>query len=250
MAGTSSSSSRRSFVLEPTMIKFRDVSFGYEKDDPVLNQVRWDISSGLMLLLGPNGCGKSTLLKLASGVEKPESGTVHINGIDLWKKEAEARKSLAYLPEQPDITPYATVREVLYLVCKLRNEPVSKAHKALEFFGLQPVSSRTIRELSMGQRRRAVFSAVLIGEPEHILLDEPLEGMDRKIQPEIIKWIFNRKKAGAGIVVVSHTIEPFAEEATQAAVVNKGQLFVYDDLPSRIEKKLSLLEALSKGEII
>jgi ABC-type multidrug transport system ATPase subunit len=231
------------------MIQIKEVSYGYEKNNPVLNQVTWDISSGLMLLLGPNGCGKSTLLKLASGVEKPDSGTIHINGKDLWQKEVKTRRSLAYLPEQPDLTPYATVREILYLVCRLRGEPVSKADQILEFFGLQYVSSRTVRELSMGQRRRAVFSAVMIGKPEYILLDEPLEGMDQNICPEILRWIFKRKKEGAGIVVVSHIIQPFVEQATQATVIINGQLVVCDNLPSRIEEKLGLLEALSKGEM-
>jgi len=230
------------------MIELKDVSFSYERDEPVLDKVNVKLSQGLTLLLGPNGCGKSTLLKIASGVEKPDSGSVFVNGLDLWKKEVEARKSLAYLPEQPDLTPYATIREILYLVCRLRKKPLSRADETLEFFDLKHVASRTVRELSMGQRRRAVFSALLIGEPEHIFLDEPLEGMDRNIQKEIREWIFNRKKAGACIVVVSHTIEPFIERTSKACAIKDGSLFTYDDLPEGPEERLSLLESLSKGK--
>jgi len=230
------------------MIELKDVGFFYEKDEPVLDKVNVKLSQGLTLLLGPNGCGKSTLLKIASGVEKPDSGHVFVNGLDLWKKEVEARKSLAYLPEQPDLTPYANIREILYLVCRLRKEPLSRADETLEFFGLKHVASRTVRELSMGQRRRAVFSALLIGEPEHIFLDEPLEGMDRNIQKEILEWIFNRKKAGASIVVVSHTIEPFIERASEAWALKDGGVLIYDDLPGGAEERLFLLEALSKGK--
>jgi len=230
------------------MICFEKVSFSYDEDNPVLRQVEWEVTSGMTLLLGPNGCGKSTLLKLASGVEKPDSGRVLINGFDVWKKEVEARKSLAYLPEQPDLTPYATIREILHLVCRLRGESLSEADRVLDFFGLQQVSDRTVRELSMGQRRRAVFSALLIGEPENMLLDEPLEGMDRNIQHEILGWILNRKQAGAFMVVVSHTLEPFVEMASTACVIREGRFKVYQDLPEESEERMIMLDALSKGK--
>lgn len=230
------------------MIGLRKVNFSYKKDEPVLKQVDWDVPQGITMLLGPNGCGKSTLLKLASGVEKPDSGCVTINGMDVWKREVEARKSLAYLPEQPDLTPYATVKEILYLVCRLRGEPFSAADRALDFFGLKHVASRTVRELSMGQRRRAVFSTLLIGKPENILLDEPLEGMDRNIQQDILRWISNQEKDGAFVVVVSQIMEPFVRMASAASVIKEGRLIFHNDLPENNEKRMVMLEALAKGE--
>ena len=137
--------------MEPSMIHFQNVSFFYEKDTPVLVGIDLEFQSGLTMLLGPNGCGKSTLLKLASGVEKPDAGQITIDGYDLWQDEVEARKNLAYVPEQPDLTPYATIREILNLVCRLRNEPLEKEMDPLEFFGLRDLASRTVRELSLGQ---------------------------------------------------------------------------------------------------
>lgn len=231
------------------MIELRDVNFYYREKEPVLSNANIQIGSGLILLLGPNGCGKSTLLKILSGVEKPDSGHVYINSADLWKEEVKARRSLAYLPEQPDLTPYATIQEVLYLVCRLRDEPIAEADKALDIFGMKHLASRTIRELSMGQRRRAVFSALMIGQQAHILLDEPLEGMDRNIQIEIMQWISNRKKAGASIVVVSHTLEPFVDMATQACTIMDGAPVLHTILPEGAEEKQLFLEDLAKGII-
>jgi ABC-2 type transport system ATP-binding protein len=231
------------------MIRFQNVSFAYEKGAAVLEGIDLEFQPGLTMLLGPNGCGKSTLLKLASGVERPDAGQITIAGHDLWREEVDARKSLAYVPEQPDLTPYATIREILNLVCRLRNESLEKGIDALEFFDLHDQSSRTVRELSLGQRRRAVFAAALIGTPKYILLDEPLEGMDRKIKDEILDWIKNHVDSGATVVVVSHTIEPFIALTSQAITIKDGSAILYSQIPGDPEQKLSLLDNLAKGII-
>src|SRR6185312_150815 len=179
VAGAAPSRGRRFTVLERLVIRFHSAAFSYGKDEPVLAGVDLEISSGLTLLLGPNGCGKSTLLKLAAGIERPDAGRVEIDGHDLWVDEAAARRGLAYVPEQPDLTPYATVREILDLVCRLRGAPREQGWEALEQVGLGKLAHRSVRELSMGQRRRAVLAAAFIGTPSHVLLDEPLEALDR-----------------------------------------------------------------------
>ncbi len=229
------------------MIRFQNVSFSYETEEKVLHSVNLELQPGLILLLGPNGCGKSTFLKLAAGVEMPDSGVITIDGHDLWKEEVKARKRLAYLPEHPDLTPYATIKEILDLVCRLRGETLDARKKALDFFDLQHLAHRTVRELSMGQRRQAVFAACLVGTPSHMLLDEPLEGMDRHVQKEILGWIKNHTLSGATIIVVSHSIEPFIELASQALTIQSGQALRFKSLPESYDKKQSFLEQLAEG---
>jgi len=119
----------------------------------------------------------------------------------------------------------------------------------LKFFGLHSAVHRTVRELSLGQRRRAVFAACLIGTPKYILLDEPLEGMDRSIQKEIKDWISSRTQAGAAVIVVSHFIEKFTDLVSQAVTLKDGQALLFPELPDNQDKKLALLEELSKGRI-
>jgi ABC-2 type transport system ATP-binding protein len=232
------------------MIRFRQAAFAYRPGEPVLAGIDLEIPTGCTLLLGPNGCGKSTLLKLASGVERPDAGRVEIDGHDLWVDEVAARRGLAYVPEQPDLTPYATVREILGLVCRLRGEPRRAAEEALEFVGLEGLAHRSVRELSMGQRRRSVLAAALIGTPRHVLLDEPLEAMDRGSRESILAWIDRLLAVHATVVVVSHDLAPFAPRAARAFTVRGGHALRVDPLPADPAERLALLEHLARGEPI
>ncbi len=231
------------------MIRFHKTSFSYRAGEPVLAGIDLEIGSGLTLLLGPNGCGKSSLLKLAAGVEEPDEGRVEIDGHDLWSDEVAARRTLAYVPEQPDLTPYATVREILALVCRLRGEPREKGEEALELVGLRGLAHRSVRELSMGQRRRAVLAAARVGTPRHVLLDEPLEAMDRGAREDILAWIDRLLAApDTSVLVVSHDIEPFVPRATRALTVREGRTVTVDPLPGAAAERLALMERWARGE--
>jgi ABC-type multidrug transport system ATPase subunit len=229
------------------MIRFENVSFSYEGRVKVIDSTNGALGPGLTLCLGLNGCGKSTLLKLAAGVEYPDAGRILLGGRDLWKDEVAARRGLAYLPEYPDLTPYATIKDIIRLVCRLRGEKTDRGGEALEAMGLSDLADRSVRELSLGQRRRALFATVLIGRPEHILLDEPLEAMDRRIKNEILSWIAHRVNSGAAIVVVSHALESFVEMACRAITIDQGKILTVESLPGVSADRLALLEAMAKG---
>jgi len=231
------------------VIRFHQVAFAYREAEPVLSGVDLEISPGLTLLLGPNGCGKSTLLKLAAGIEQPDSGRIEIDGRDLWVDEAAARRGLAYVPEQPDLTPYATVREILDLVCRLRGEPVARGREALEKVGLGKLTHRSVRELSMGQRRRAVLAAALVGTPTHALLDEPLEALDRGAREDLLGWTDRLVASGAVVVVVSHEIEPFAPRVSRALAVSGGRSLDAGPLPDDPAERLALLDRMARDEM-
>jgi ABC-type multidrug transport system ATPase subunit len=229
------------------MMVFESVTFGYEPGRPILRNASFALSPGLTLLLGPNGCGKSTLLKLAAGVERPDAGRVFVDGADLWREEAKARQGLAYLPEFPDITPYAALRDVLRLVCRLRGEPIAAGESALEMFGLADEAGRSVRELSSGQRKRALFAAAIVGRPPHILLDEPLDALDRQIADDVLAWIRRRIADGAALAIVSHAIEPFTDLATRAITVRDGLVKLHETLPRSPEDRFHFLDALARG---
>ena len=117
----------------------------------------------------------------------------------------------------------------------------------MRFFVLQEVSARKVRELSLGQRRRAVFAAALIGRQAHSFHDEPLEGMDRKISGNILAWIRRRVESGTSVVVVSHSLEPFLDLASRAITVKQGHALTFDALPESPDEKLTTLDQIAKG---
>lgn len=230
------------------MIVFEGVSFGYEPERPVIRNASFILKPGLTLLLGPNGCGKSTLLKLAAGVERPDRGRILVDGADLWKKEAASRRGLAYLPEFADITPYAALRDVLRLVCRLRGERKEAGERALEIFGLTAEAGHSVRELSSGQRKRVLFAAAFVGRPGHVLLDEPLDALDRAVADDVLAWIGDRAASGATMAVVSHAIEPFTALATRALTVREGLAETYEGLPADAGARTRLLDVLARGD--
>jgi ABC-type multidrug transport system ATPase subunit len=203
-----------------------------------------DIGNGLTLLLGPNGAGKSTLLKMIAGVERPDHGTIEIDGFDLWKQEVAARQKIAYVPEYPDLTPYATIEDVMALVCRLRSEPIDSALRVLDRVGLRHLSNRSIRELSMGQRRRAVMAAAWIGHAQTVLLDEPLESMDRLIRESILAWVGGLKANGATIIIATHQVDPFIDRADTIVAVRNGGVTKYSPLPSDPTERRRLVDSL------
>ncbi len=237
------------FPERPSPIVLDAVHFGYGDGGAVLDGASLRIGPGLTLLVGPNGCGKSTLLKLAAGVEPPDAGRVSIEGHDLWKDEVAARRPLAYVPEHPDLTPYGSLLEVMRLVARLRNEPLERAAAALAEAGLAARRHASVRELSAGQRRRALLAAAWIGEPRVVLLDEPLESLDRALCERVLSWTSNLVSAGATVVVVSHQLEPFASLATAVVTVREGKALGPLPLPHDPAGRSALLERLARGEL-
>jgi ABC-type multidrug transport system ATPase subunit len=234
--------------VERRVIELDGVSFGYTPEVEVLTEINLELGAGLSLLVGPNGCGKSTLLKIAAGVEIPCRGVVRVAGRDLWRDEVAARRHLAYLPEHPDLTPYATVDEILALVCGLRGQPISEARTALEWVGLGDLGNRTVRELSKGQRRRATLAASRIGTAACLLLDEPLEGMDRAFRGDVVGWIERRLAAGATAVIVSHEFEAVAPLADRAVTIRDGRSEIVEPLPPPGSVRAEVLERLARGD--
>jgi ABC-type multidrug transport system ATPase subunit len=231
------------------MIELRDVTFGYDPSHSTLEVPSLAIGPGLTLILGSNGSGKSTLLRLIAGVESPRSGTVTIDTHDLWRDEAVARRQLSYVPESPELTPYTTLVNVLELVAKLREVPIASVVTALDRVGLFELGGRTVRELSMGQRRRAMLATALVGEPRIVILDEPLETLDLEMREFVRQWVAELRAKGNTVLVATHDVGAFAALADRVVIVRRGRVHSHDvDAQASIDERVDLLRRVRSEE--
>lgn len=209
------------------MIRLRDVVFRYGAAAPVLRVESLDIEAGLNIVIGANGSGKTTLLRLIAGVDAPAQGTVTIGDADLWIDEVAARRQLAFVPEHPELTPYSSVGGILRLVADARGAPYESIVQALADIGLRNVADRSVRELSMGQRRRVMLAAALIGTPLVLILDEPFENLDAPMRTFVHSWIVRLRSERRTIVLATHAPGVFASQTDALLNVNSGRVHRY-----------------------
>lgn len=188
--------------------------------------------------LGPNGAGKSTTMNIITGYIGATSGTVKINGRDIFKEPEQAKKCVGYLPEMPPLYQDMTVREYLKFVAELKKIPKGKREKniedALNMTKTDQVENRLIRNLSKGYKQRVGIAQALIGMPEVIILDEPTVGLDPKQIIEIRQLIKQLGKKHT-VILSSHILSEVSQICERVIIINKGKIIAIDT-PENLEK--------------
>ncbi len=192
-----------------------------------VNDVNLSIEAGEIYgFLGPNGAGKTTTLKIIMGFLRPTSGEVKIFGGNAgdWR----VREKVGFLPENPNIYPYLTGRQALYFIGKyfsMSNIAIKKKIDELtEELGMERELDTPIRKHSRGMAQRIGLAQALINEPQLILLDEPMNGLDpigRKMFREVI---LRQKEAGRTVFFSSHILSDIEMICTRIGLLNKGRI--------------------------
>ncbi len=189
--------------------------------------------------LGPNGAGKSTTMNIITGYLGATSGTVTINGHDIFKEPEEAKKCVGYLPEIPPLYTEMTVLEYLNFVAELKKLEKSLrkryVEEAMETTGILDVKNRMIRNLSKGYRQRVGFAQAILGYPEIIILDEPTVGLDPKQIIEIRDLI---KKLGEKhtVILSSHILTEISAVCDHVFIISKGKLVASDSTENLLDQ--------------
>ncbi len=227
------------------MIEVKDLVKMYDKHLAV-DHLTFTVPQGQILgFLGPNGAGKSTTMNIITGYISATSGTVIINGHDIYEEPEEAKKSIGYLPEQPPVYMDMTVREYLNFTAELKQVPkkerVLQVEAALEKTKTQEVADRLIKHLSKGYRQRVGIAQAIIGNPEVIILDEPTVGLDPMQIIEIRDLMKSLAKEHT-VILSSHILSEISAVCDTVMIINKGRLVVSDtveNLPKHLNAKNS-----------
>lgn len=179
--------------------------------------------------VGANGAGKTTTLKMLSGVLRPDKGLVRIAGNDLWPGGVAARAALGFAPDTPGLYDRLSGREYLEFLCQLRGfskgETDRRTALALEALELEEVAGRLSGSYSLGYRKRLGLAAALLGEPELLLLDEPLNGLD-PLSASKLKSFLRRLSQDKGVAVFfsSHDLAAVEAVCQRIGVLHRGRL--------------------------
>ena len=177
--------------------------------------------------LGPNGAGKSTTMNMMTGYIGPTEGTILINGHDIVKEPAEAKRCIGYLPELPPLYTDMTVWEYLEFAAQLKNIPAKKRQEsilnAMKMTGLVDVAKRLIKNLSKGYRQRVGFAQAVLGMPEIIILDEPTVGLD-PIQIIEIRSLIKELAKEHTVILSSHILSEISAVCDEILIISHGRL--------------------------
>jgi len=181
--------------------------------------------------LGPNGSGKSTTVKMLTGLLEPSSGQVVHEGKDIHNNLAAYRKRLGYVPEEANLYPNLTGEEYLDMVATLRamSEPRKKKtiRSLLQLFSLWPHRHITMGAYSKGMRQRILLIGALMDNPDVLILDEPLSGLD-VTSALIIKNLIQALSArGKAIFYCSHILEVVEKVCSHLIILRKGQVIAH-----------------------
>ena len=175
-------------------------------------------------LIGPNGAGKTTTLRTLAGILKPTAGRVSVDGHDLVTAPIEAKRRLAFMPDEPHLFEYLTVEEHLRLVARLYTVPDfdKRARELIGELELTGKEGALPNELSRGMRQKVVIACGLVRDASVLLFDEPLTGLDPIGIRRMRDTITRRARQGAAILVSSHLLHLVEEVCTRVIIMAKG----------------------------
>jgi len=208
---------------------------------PAVDDLSFQVAAGEIVgLIGPNGAGKTTTLRALAGILRPTSGHVRIDGHDLVAEPIEAKRRLAFMPDEPHLFEYLTVAEHLRLVARLYAvEDFERRSRALlgelELTGKE---DSLPAELSRGMRQKVVIACGLVRSATTLLFDEPLTGLDPLGIRRMRETIASRAREGAAILLSSHLLHLVEEVCTRVMIMDRGRKVAdgtFDELRARAE---------------
>jgi len=202
---------------------------------PAVQDLSFELQPGQVLgCLGPNGSGKSTTVKMLTGLLEPTRGSVQFDGHNIQDNLAGYRARLGYVPEEAHLYPYLTGWEYLDMVGTLRGmerfRMDVKIDSLLQLFSLHPARHATMGTYSKGMRQRILLIAALMHDPEILIFDEPLSGLDVTSALIFKNLVQTLGRAGKLVFYCSHVLEVVEKVCTDVLILRKGVVIAHDSV--------------------
>jgi len=195
--------------------------------------------------VGPNGAGKTTTIKLLTGLLKPTTGKIYINGYDIGRDYEEAKKSIGYMPDIPYLYDKLTGTEFIDFIYDIydidKKNDTTVADELFYTLELEKYKNRLIEDYSHGMRQKLIFISIFMRKPKVIIIDEPLVGLDPNSSYLIKSLLKQHAQAGNIVFLSTHTLSLVEEICTRVGIIDKGRLIAEDNI-NNIKKNYAKLE--------
>ena len=226
-----------------SLLSVKDLSYVYSKGTPfehtAVNSVSFDVDRGDFIgIIGHTGSGKSTLVQMLNGLLKPTSGTITLDGINIWDKPKEIRKirfkvGLVFQYPEYQLFEETVEKDIAFGPTNMglkESEIQTRVKDAAKFVDLNPeLLPKSPFDLSGGEKRRAAIAGVIAMDPDILILDEPCAGLDPLGRDILLSQIYSyHKERGNTVLLVSHSMEDVATVCDKVLVMNRSQLEMFD----------------------
>jgi ABC-2 type transport system ATP-binding protein len=210
---------------------------------PAVDGIDLSVRRGeLYALLGPNGAGKTTTLRMVTGLLAPDSGQVEVLGIDLAANPGAAKQKMAYLPDDPML--YGKLRPTEYLefvaglwgIAPEDAEP--RARRLLDWLDLSKHAHELTEGFSRGMKQKLALAGALIHEPELLILDEPLTGLDAAAARQVKDLLVSHVAQGGTVILTTHILEVAERLAQRIGIIRQGKLIAEGTLAELRERTM------------
>ncbi len=198
-----------------------------------VNDISFHVAPGEILgLVGPNGAGKTTTLRCLAGIIAPTLGSVTIAGHDIRTQPVEAKRALAFIPDEPNLFDHLTVEEHLRFIARLYGvgDVESRIGPLLDELEIADKRTAVPTELSRGMKQKLAIACGLLHDPSVLILDEPLTGLDPAGMRRMRATIADRAARGSAVILSSHLLSLVEELCTKLFVIRQGACVAYGAL--------------------
>ena len=232
------------------MIEIKNVSKSYKKGKKVIDNINIEIRDGEIFgFLGPNGAGKTTTIKMITGILDIDEGDILIDGNSIKTNPLEAKKRFGLVPDNPDI--FIKLKGIEYLnfiadIYKISEEErIEKIKNLSKQFEMENVLNNKIQSYSHGMRQKIFIMGTLLHNPQNLILDEPMTGLDPRSSFDLKRIMREHTKQNKSVFFSTHILEVAERLCDRVGIINRGKLVfigTYEEMKREFNKKASLEE--------